>query len=391
MATYKLNSYGVVEYPPNDAEDNPFINSTEVAEHFQVKEFTCTKPGDTTWIHPQLAYALEKLRTEFFRRAITIYSGHRTVAYNDNLAKDGNGTAWNSEHIYGTAADIHPSRREGWTDESQQWVEDAIAIYRNRSAYGLRGVGLYDYAGSDADDSYIHVDVGPGSSAPSLKEGMKREERPSFWYQWIRNPVQGQAYAIYLYESDKISKLLNNLQASGGDPRHYISGLTGGKTRVVVHGEEESSGGDSSYSDTFTEYRGRTKLLQLYLRFRGMYSGSVDGIYGSGTAAGVREFQEENDLDNDGVIVWDGGNTFPMMFPTLRRGQRDSDSSALTRNRNIAFLQTILAEELGYSYVGEADGIFGSNTEKAVEDIQGSGADGIVGPLTWDQIATLLE
>ena len=223
-------------------------------------------------------------------------------------------------------------------------MEDAIAIYRNRSAYGLRGVGLYDYAGSDAGDSYIHVDVGPGSSAPSLKEGMKREERPSFWYQWIRNPVQGQAYAIYLYESDKISKLLNNLQASGGDPRDYISGLTGGKTRVVVHGEEESSGGDSSYSDTFTEYRGRTKLLQLYLRFRGMYSGSVDGIYGSGTAAGVREFQEENDLDNDGVIVWDGGNTFPMMFPTLRRGQRDSDSPALTRNRNIAFLQTILAE-----------------------------------------------
>ena len=80
-----------------------------------------------------------------------------------------------------------------------------------------------------------------------------------------------------------------------------------------------------------------------------------------------------------------------MMFPTLRRGQRDSDSPALTRNQNIAFLQTILAEELGYSYVGEADGIFGSNTEKAVEDIQGSGADGIVGPLTWDQIATLLE
>ena len=190
MATYKLNSYGVVEYPANAAEDNPFINSTEVAEHFQVKEFTCTKPGDTTWIHLQLAYALEKLRTEFFRRAITIYSGHRTVAYNDNLAGKGNGTAWNSEHIYGTAADIHPSRREGWTEESRQWVEDAIAIYRNRSAYGLRGVGLYDYAGSDADDSYIHVDVGPGSSAPSLKEGMKREERSSFWYQWIRNPVQ---------------------------------------------------------------------------------------------------------------------------------------------------------------------------------------------------------
>ena len=123
MATYKLNSYGVVEYPTNAAEDNPFINSTEVAEHFPVKEFTCTKPGDTTWIHPQLAYALEKA-----------------------------GSGWRS----------------------------AIAIYRNRSAYGLRGVGLYDYAGSDADDSYIHVDVGPGSSAPSLKEGMKREERPSF-------------------------------------------------------------------------------------------------------------------------------------------------------------------------------------------------------------------
>ena len=334
MATYKLNSYGVVEYPTNAAEDNPFINSTEVAEHFPVKEFTCTKPGDTTWIHPQLAYALEKA-----------------------------GSGWRS----------------------------AIAIYRNRSAYGLRGVGLYDYAGSDADDSYIHVDVGPGSSAPSLKEGMKREERPSFWYQWIRNPVQGQAYAIYLYESDKISKLLNNLQASGGDPRDYISGLTGGKTRVVVHGEEESSGGDSSYSDTFTEYRGRTKLLQLYLRFRGMYSGSVDGIYGSGTAAGVREFQEENDLDNDGVIVLGRRKHLPDDVPDAAPRPAGFGLPGADAQSKHCLPADDLAEGLGYSYVGEADGILGSNTEKAVEDIQGSGADGIVGPLTWDQIATLLE
>ena len=66
---------------------------------------------------------------------------------------------------------------------------------------------------------------------------------------------------------------------------------------------------------------------------------------------------------------------------------------ALTRFHSPRYrqLRTILAEKLGYSYVGEADGIFGSSTEKAVEDIQGSGADGIVGPLTWDQIATLLE
>ena len=51
------------------------------------------------------------------------------------------------------------------------------------------------------------------------------------------------------------------------------------------------------------------RTIQTKLKNWGYYDGSVDGIYGSGTAAGVREFQEENDLDNDGVIVWDGGNT----------------------------------------------------------------------------------
>ena len=90
------------------------------------------------------------------------------------------------------------------------------------------------------------------------------------------------------------------------------------------------------------------------------------------------------------MIVWNSGNTFPKMFPTLRRGQKDTDSTAMTRNENIKFLQKLLVEQFGKTSVGTPDGIFGSNTETAVKALQGSGADGIVGPATWDLFAGLL-
>ncbi len=385
MTAYSTNNYGAVVYPSTSTEA-PFISSTLRASYFKVSEFKCKDTAATEiWINPQLAAALEKLRTNYFARAMKIRSGYRTQSYNDGLG--GNGTAPNSEHMYGTAADIEPSSRNGWTTSGRQWVTDAISIYRNRSTYGLHGVGVYDYSGSDTANSYIHVDVGPGSNAPSLISNRSREARPSFWYQWIRNPSDGQAYAIYLYESAKITNLLNNLQPGGGDPRSYISGLTGGQTIVAVQGEDS---GSSDYSPTFTDYRGRTKLLQLYLKFKGYYSSTIDGVYGNGTANGVKQFQTANGLTSDGVIVWNSGNTFPKMFPTLRRGQKDTDSTAMTRNENIKFLQKLLVEQFGKTSVGTPDGIFGSNTETAVKALQGSGADGIVGPATWDLFAGLL-
>lgn len=49
------------------------------------------------------------------------------------------------------------------------------------------------------------------------------------------------------------------------------------------------------------------KVLQKLLRALGYYTGTVDGIFGSGTRAAVISFQETKDLDADGVV---GRNTW---------------------------------------------------------------------------------
>ena len=43
------------------------------------------------------------------------------------------------------------------------------------------------------------------------------------------------------------------------------------------------------------------KKIQTKLKRWGYYSGSVDGIYGSGTLAAVKKFQKKNGLTVDGI------------------------------------------------------------------------------------------
>lgn len=95
----------------------------------------------------------------------------------------------------------------------------------------------------------------------------------------------------------------------------------------------------------------------------------ADGIFGGGTEAALKKYQQENDLKVDGIA---GPDTFSHMglydLVILRRG---------TRGSTVKRLQ----EKLGI----EADGKFGSGTEKAVKAYQeenGLKADGIVGPNT---------
>ena len=121
-------------------------------------------------------------------------------------------------------------------------------------------------------------------------------------------------------------------------------------------------------------------LLQFILSQLG-YNLSIDGIFGANTLSAVQDFQTKNGLTVDGIV---GPNSWQYLltlspYPTLRIG---------SRGNYVVFLQKLL--ESKFVPVGSIDGIFGSQTEKAVRSFQeqnGLVVDGIVGKNTWSKLA----
>ncbi|MGI9384862.1 MAG: peptidoglycan-binding domain-containing protein [Methyloligellaceae bacterium] len=104
----------------------------------------------------------------------------------------------------------------------------------------------------------------------------------------------------------------------------------------------------------------------------------ADGVFGGGTEQALKDYQKENGLKVDGIA---GPDTFAHMalydLVLLRRGTRGDTVKAMQ-------------EKLGI----DADGKFGSGTEKAVEAFQtenGLKADGMVGPDTLAKLELFSE
>ncbi|NES64085.1 MAG: peptidoglycan-binding protein [Okeania sp. SIO2D1] len=120
-------------------------------------------------------------------------------------------------------------------------------------------------------------------------------------------------------------------------------------------------------------------LVQRLLNNAGYGSLVEDGIFGSRTESAVKQFQKDRSLIVDGIV---GSQTWKALLPpTLSRGSRGNDVERLQMTLN----------EMGYSLVG--DGIFGSNTEAAVKEFQKNSrleVDGIVGPLTWYALMSIM-
>ena len=163
------------------------------------------------------------------------------------------------------------------------------------------------------------------------------------------------------------------------------------------------------------------KDLQAMLALMGYYAGAVDGIYEQSTMAAVRQFQTDAELVADGVV---GPETWRRLLPTpatLNEPQTPSiserpqpsiseevDTPNVDEPRNVAasgtagdlpILQlddrgadvTTLQQRLATFnlYAGPIDGVFGLQTEQAVETFQsqsGLGIDGVVGPATWQRL-----
>lgn len=110
--------------------------------------------------------------------------------------------------------------------------------------------------------------------------------------------------------------------------------------------------------------------IQHLLTYRG-YSLTIDGIFGSGTEARVKEFEAANGLTADGVV---GASTWQVLVATVRRGDSNHAVRGLQRQLN------------RHAYGLTVDGVFGALTESAVMDFQrqnGLSVDGVAGQNTW--------
>ncbi len=173
----------------------------------------------------------------------------------------------------------------------------------------------------------------------------------------------------------------------------YVECVTGGSvtpsepTNPSNPSDPSTTHATISYGSTGSDVLEMQKLLNKL-----GYGLDEDGIFGRDTETAVKKFQSANGIGADGVVgpkTWaalikmsESGSTNPGTSTTRPQIQKGSTGEAVKE------LQQILSR-LGYS-VG-ADGIFGNTTEAMVKRFQaanGIGADGIVGPKTWNVLTS---
>lgn len=92
------------------------------------------------------------------------------------------------------------------------------------------------------------------------------------------------------------------------------------------------------------------KTIQTKLKRWGYYSGSVDGIYGSGTLAAVKKFQKKNGLSVDGIA---GTKTLQAMG-IYNSSSSSSSSNTTTNSSNLNLLSRVVyGEARGEPYTGQ--------------------------------------
>ena len=181
-------------------------------------------------------------------------------------------------------------------------------------------------------------------------------------------------------------------------------GLAGTKTLELLYAKANGSGSSSGSSSgtstglTRTLRRGYTGddviAVQERLKELGYYTGSIDGVYGSGSIAAATAFQKNNGLKVDGLT---GQSTYAALFSSSAVAAGSSSSSGSSssgssstyvklqsgdKGTEVKKLQQAL-KDLGYDV--SADGTYGPITVAAViafQKLNGLDDDGIAGAKT---------
>jgi len=176
-------------------------------------------------------------------------------------------------------------------------------------------------------------------------------------------------------------------------------GVAGPKTIAKLESVYNSKGGSTSRSSSsgsglkLGSTGTKVRQLQQDLTTLGYYWADITGSFGSKTEAAVKNFQEKNNLEADGVA---GTKTLNAIDAAVSRSGGSSGSSydngtTLRLNSQgsaVSQLQTDL-KQLGY-YFADITGNFGTKTEAAVKEFQQDKkltADGIAGYNTLQAIS----
>ena len=100
----------------------------------------------------------------------------------------------------------------------------------------------------------------------------------------------------------------------------------------------------SRYGSTGTE----VKNIQTVLKKLGYYTGSIDGIYGSGTRSAVTRFQRDCGLSQDGIC-----GPVTLLYLGLGSGNSSSSSGKYSSSDVALLAKVISAEARGEPYEGQ--------------------------------------
>ncbi len=91
------------------------------------------------------------------------------------------------------------------------------------------------------------------------------------------------------------------------------------------------------------------KQMQQALNEKGYWVGTPDGVFGSGTEAGLKKFQSANGLTADGVA----GNKTLEKLGLAKSQQTEANNAGYTDSDVYLLAKTIHAEARGESYIGQ--------------------------------------